>query len=159
MGTESVVDFIIIKSKKYGDKKCYFNVEFRDLIVQYKWHLLPNKERTLFYAAANNKNLLMHRLITGAPVHLDVDHINHDGLDNRMVNLKVCSHKENMQNQCIRKNNTSGHLNVYYDNNAKRRKRWFAKIGNTKSSRYFTIEEAIEARDKMLIERKEGYRY
>jgi hypothetical protein len=43
--------------------------------------------------------ILMHRLITKAPPGMVVDHINHDGLDNRRCNLQVCTHQENMWNQ------------------------------------------------------------
>ena len=40
----------------------------------------------------------LHRLITGAPAGMDVDHINHDRRDNRRCNLRVCTHAQNMQN-------------------------------------------------------------
>lgn len=41
----------------------------------------------------------MHRLIMGAPDDLTVDHINHDGLDNRRVNLRLATHSQNEQNR------------------------------------------------------------
>lgn len=37
-----------------------------------------------------------------------VDHVNHDGQDNRPENLRAVSHRENMCNQSPHKNNTSG---------------------------------------------------
>lgn len=37
------------------------------------------------------QNILMHRLLTNAPKGTEVDHGNHNGLDNRRsANLKVC---------------------------------------------------------------------
>lgn len=146
--------FIIIKSKRYGDRRCFFDHEYKEIILSHRWHLLPNKKHTVFYAAMNSTGILMHRLITGAPKGTDVDHLNHDGLDNRLKNLKVCSHKENMQNQAFRQTNTTGYSNVYYDKNGKRKKRWFFKFGNKKSSRYSSLEEVIKARDEFR-ERKE----
>lgn len=142
MGTS----FIIIENKKYGNKKCFFDDCYKETVMSYSWHLLPNEQHTVFYAISS-RGTLMHRLITGAPKGMDVDHINHDGLDNRLENLKVCTHKENMQNQAFRKTNTTGYSNIYYDKNGGRRKRWFFKFGKKKSPRYYTIEEAIQARD------------
>lgn len=42
-----------------------------------------------------------------------IDHINHVKDDNRIVNLRLVSHKSNMQNQRIRSTNTSGALGVH----------------------------------------------
>lgn len=149
MGTKS----IIIKSEKYGDMVCLFDETHEDLVKSHKWHLQPNAQHTVFYATSN-KGALMHRLITEAPKGADVDHINHNGLDNRLENLRVCTHKENMQNQAFRRTNTTGYSNIYYDNDGNRAKRWFFKFGRKKSKRYYSIEEAIQARD--AFKRKEG---
>ena len=149
MGTNS----IIIKSEKYGDMVCLFDETYEELVKSYKWHLQPNAQRTTFYVASN-KGALMHRLITEAPKGADVDHINHNGLDNRLENLRVCTHKENMQNQAFRRTNTTGYSNIYYDKDGNIAKRWFFKFGRRKSKRYHSIEEAIQARD--AFKRKEG---
>lgn len=43
-----------------------------------------------------------------------IDHINGDGLDNRIVNLRSVSHKTNHKNMPKQRNNTSGVTGVYW---------------------------------------------
>lgn len=43
------------------------------------------------------------REVMGNPKGLVVDHINHDRLDNRRENLRVCTHGQNMMNRSINK--------------------------------------------------------
>lgn len=68
----------------------------------------------------------MHRLIVGAPTGMDVDHINHDTLDNRKSNLRVCSHSENLRNRTgPNRNSKSGTRGVCW---YKRDSKWHAQI-------------------------------
>ena len=41
----------------------------------------------------------LSRLIMNAPFGMVVDHINHDTLDNRRCNMRVCTHSENCRNR------------------------------------------------------------
>jgi hypothetical protein len=56
-----------------------------------KWHIASR----CFYAAGNSplasegRKLLLHRYLLNAPANLRVDHLNHDGLDNRRCNLRL----------------------------------------------------------------------
>ena len=55
----------------------------------------------------------MHRLIMGfPPAPLVVDHINHDGLDNRRSNLRVITKKQNQGNRRSARNSSSKYLGV-----------------------------------------------
>ena len=55
----------------------------------------------------------------------ELDHINGDGLDNRISNLRLVSHKENAKNQKKPSNNTSGVVGVYF---SKAENKWKAMI-------------------------------
>jgi hypothetical protein len=74
-----------------------------------------------------------------------IDHINGDGTDNRLVNLRDVSQSENMTNLPRKSNNTSGALGVYRFGN-----RWAAEI-KAKGEKHWlgyhnTYEEAVSAR-------------
>lgn len=67
------------------------------LVSRYSWHF-----NSYGYAGARERgtqrSLLMHRVIMNAPPGVDVDHINHDGLDNRRLNLRLCTRSQNNAN-------------------------------------------------------------
>lgn len=97
-----------------------------------------------------NKSIKMHRVIMGvSDSKIEVDHINNNPLDNRRKNLRLCKHSENMGNQVIRKNNTTGFKGVHW---YKSRRRWMAHItieGKFKNLGYFKdITEAAKAYNK-----------
>ncbi len=88
----------------------------------------------------------MHRLIMNTPEGMDTDHINRKPLDNRRINLRVCTHGDNMQNLGRRKDNTSGYTGVdWYKNRS-----WRVRVNVDKKPLvigYFkNFDEAVEAR-------------
>lgn len=91
---------------------------------------------------------LLHRLVTGCPSGMVVDHINGDGLDNRKANLRVCTPAENLRNRKMHSNNRSGFKGVCFDLSSTVRP-WRAKINvngrRISLGRYSSAEEAHEA--------------
>ena len=55
----------------------------------------------------------------------EIDHINGNKQDNRLCNLRNVTRLENMRNQCVQKNSTSGVTGVYWN---KWDKKWAARI-------------------------------
>lgn len=79
----------------------------------------------------------------------EIDHINGDPLDNRIVNLRSVSHRENAANRRTPTNNKSGHMGVQW---AERHGKWLAvikvpgKTGNRHIGLFDNVEDAAQAR-------------
>ena len=99
----------------------------------------------------NRKIYLAHRLawlyIHGTFPPNDIDHINRVKSDNRLCNLRMATHAENMQNTSMYRNNTSGHVGVSWH---KATQKWIACITLSKKQIHIgifhSLEEAIAAR-------------
>lgn len=134
--------------------KALIDLDDVDKVKNIKWHR-SDLQRSTYYCISNNSEWRrIHRLIMGVTdKDIVVDHINHNGLDNRKSNLRICTSGQNTCNCLTSKNNKSGHKGVYW---SKERKKWCAQISiNNKTKglgRYDTIEEAIEAREKAAKE-------
>lgn len=118
------------------------------LIAKYKWRavLYHNK---WWYATTGRRNLCMHNVIMNSTM---VDHINHNGLDNRRSNLRLATYKQNAANSRLSSNNTSGYKGVSLRKDIGK---YSAKIrvdGKLLHLGYFQKpEEAAEVYDKAAI--------
>jgi hypothetical protein len=108
-----------------------------------------------------NKKPYVHRIIwamaNGSWPDGEIDHLNHDKIDNRIANLRVASRLENSKNKSINKNSTSGITGVSY---MKAVNKWRAQISNLEGKRvnlgnYATKEQAAEA----VKEARQKYNY
>ena len=119
-----------------------------DYLMQWKW--FAHCRHGIWYAKSGPKGL-MHRLIMNAPAGVEIDHINHIGLDNRKSNLRLCSHTENLQNQRPTKGCSSKYKGVH-----RHGKKWEARITHNKKRMhigYCECEiEAAEIYDKKAKE-------
>lgn len=76
--------------------------EDEDRVNKYKWH---HKDKSYAMGWVDGKKLFMHHLIIGKPPDkMVVDHINGNGFDNIMSNLRFASRSINNQNADKRKN-------------------------------------------------------
>ena len=85
---------------------------FYDYLNQWKWYFNGRYAVRTPLKARGAKPIRMHRVIAKAPDDMEVDHINGNKLDNRLVNLRLCTHRENGKNSGISVRNTSGYKGV-----------------------------------------------
>lgn len=75
--------------------------DIAEILGQFKW-LAQTTSNGVYAARADYRSgrryVLLHREITACPPDLVVDHINHDTLDNRRCNLRVCQPFQNAAN-------------------------------------------------------------
>lgn len=104
----------------------------------------PGKQ---YYVLNNSLRTSLHRFVLQSGSGEFVDHVNHDPLDCRKANLRVCTHTQNMQNRCgAHRHSKSGVRNVYYD---ARHNRWRVEVRAGKVRHnigaFPSLEEAAEA--------------
>lgn len=128
-------------------------------VSRYKWQAEWSAHTRSFYASTSvtkspgrQTKVSLHRLITGAAPGQEVDHANHDTLDNRRSNLRIATRSENVRNRRgVPSNNTSGYVGVFW---VKRDLRWRAQVtihGRKSHVGYFAdARSAAIARDEFL---------
>lgn len=101
-----------------------------EYLNQLKWHVY--KRHNTFYAQhtvtlinGNRTNIQMHRLIMNPPNNMQIDHINHNGLDNQKNNLRICTQSQNSMNQNSHKNSSSKYKGISWH---KLRSKWESQI-------------------------------
>ena len=123
-----------------------FDDALLEIVLARRWAIFES--RNTFYARSNK--VLMHRLLMGACKGQMVDHINRNGLDNRLENLRFIGHQGNKANS-FGKNKTSQFIGVsVYASGRKKPYRVQAKVdGRNKCLGYFQTEiEAAHAYDQ-----------
>lgn len=93
--------YAIIKITDMSNLKYDVLVDLDDLekIKKYKWHIKKSTNTNYAISSKGDNKLFIHRLVLNYEGDLDVDHINHNGLDNRKNNLRIISHSKNIMNQ------------------------------------------------------------
>src|ERR1700761_8439916 len=108
------------------------------IVYAYRWTSAKDGPKKMIY---------MHRQIAGVTdPEIDVDHKDHDGLNNQIENLRIGDATKNLGNQRISSSNTSGYKGVSW---YKAYGKWQAQINHNKihyNIGYFnTAQEAAEA--------------
>lgn len=122
------------------------------------WYPYHCKTSDTYYVLShvNKQARLLHRIVFGISKNDKrvIDHINHNPLDNRLVNLRAVSQTENMRNRVMQKNNKSGIRNVSWNRTSKK---WEVCVRvNRKTIRCGMYENIVEA-EKAAINAREKY--
>jgi len=119
-----------------------------DLVMRYRWNAIEQPGQGCAYALTNDpagpsRSLHMHTLITG---WAQVDHRDHNGLNNQRANLRPATHSQNLGNQRKRRGTASRYKGV-----TPCKRSWQARIRvngkQTHLGTYGTEEEAARAYD------------
>lgn len=117
------------------------DIEDIEKIKEYEWYYDGS------YIQRKNNKVSLHRFLTNASKGEVVDHINHNKLDNRKKNLRICSVAQNTRSHKGYRTNTTGKTGVYLE-----RGRWRARITvNNKRihlGNFDNKKDAVNAREK-----------
>jgi hypothetical protein len=108
----------------------------------YRWRARYHRRRTWYAMRGWSPTISMHRYILDCLPGQEVDHINHDGLDNRRCNLRLCTNSQNQANSQKRAGATSSRFKGVGWHI--RERRWMARIrhcGQLCWLGYFDTEE------------------
>jgi len=129
-----------------------------EILIQKKWRTKFIKGK--FYAACDIKSengkfktLLMHRYIIGnINPKMHTDHINHNSLDNRKINLRICTLSENLKNRLINKKNRTGYKGLTFHKKSNKYKVEICSDKTRYHLGYFSeIKEAAKAYNEAAI--------
>ena len=117
-------DEYVIGHTSNTNKPFIFDINDFEKVSKYHWY-----EETNGYIRSSGKRkedkIFLHRLIMDFPENMWIDHINHNTLDNRKLNLRIASTSQNTMNHIKGSNNTSGMSGVVW---VKNRNKWKSQI-------------------------------
>lgn len=113
----------IILRGVHSDKFILIDNEDFEWLNQWKWSYKDGYAvRTIW---PTHHQIRMHRLIMNTPKGMDTDHINGNGLDNRKLNLRICTTSQNLMNKTKKQNHSSTYKGVHWD---KQMQKWRTNI-------------------------------
>ena len=117
-----------------------------DVLSAHKWFAMVRNGtaypvRNVHIGDGKKRICWMHREIMGAESGQEVDHVDHDGLNVRRSNLRICSHADNMCNMRRHRDGSSIHKGVSWDKEKKKWHGYINKDGQRTFLGYFVREE------------------
>lgn len=144
-------DYAYINLRRRDGTTLETKIDIQDLhkasSIKGTWSPSYDSRMNTFYVMTkvDGKTVFLHRFILDAKPGTDVDHKNHDTLNNTRKNIVVCSHADNMKNCQPHKNNTSGVPGISYDKSRNKYEAYRWENGKKKHlGRRNTLREAEE---------------
>ena len=156
LGGDSDVRYIPLSQGKVA----IVDVDDYPSLIRYKW-CTARKPKTFYVSGKiNGRSTFMHRFIMAPPKPMVVDHINHNGLDNRRSNLRICTTAQNARNCRPYAGKKVKYKGVSF-NKSRKKFRVFIRYGEVSFNLgYFDDEvEAARAYDKKAKELFKEYAY
>lgn len=128
-------------------------------LIKYKWYAI--KGNHTYYAMRQIRltnpteiiYIYMHSQILGYPIGVEIDHRNHNGIDNRIFNIRTCTRSQNQHNRRKRRNASSIFKGVSWNKNTNK---WYSHVvfeGKSINLGQFNSEiEAAKAYDAKALE-------
>ena len=121
-------------------------------LSQWSWSLQFSGTSYYVKGKVGARIMFMHRLILGSSAGNQVDHRNHDTLDNRRCNLRSVTQSQNQQNSRRQRRTKSGYKGVSWNESCHK---WHARIGIAGRTRHVgcstDIKEAARLYDKAAL--------
>lgn len=90
------------------------DLEDVDRVASRKWNVIPDARHVYIYCKTP-KHTKLHRFILNYDGDKEIDHINHDTLDNRKANLRIVTRSENASNTnatCIHRKRNAWYFEI-----------------------------------------------
>ena len=135
---------LIFNNEIYGEKIAYIDLDDLERFKNNKMHLIYTKNE---FRIRLGNHIYLHRAIMNCPKNKIIDHINHNTLDNRKENLRICTQEDNQKNRSLSKNNKSGYSGI-----RKRDNRYIVEIGKRRTylGSFQNLDDAIKTRNEYL---------
>ncbi len=136
------IDGDVTKIYLRGKHVCLVDTKDLKIIKKHTWCASNNKYkhvRTFIKTNKEFKPIYLHRLLLMPDRKMVCDHINHNPLDNRRSNLRICTPSQNHQNQKKHKGKYKG---VHFDKNAEKWKATITKNYKNYNLGYYKTQKA-----------------